>query len=376
MKIVINSYNTLSAGTSNITRCMLNWLEKRDLADRIYLFIPQLDIFEKFHSGENLKIIKLPVFSGPLKYAFRILYDFFVFPFATLILNADSSIIMANYCPIKVKGKKIVLMRHSFLVDESIYCAANFGTRIVDTLRRFLFQLTLRSADDVLVQSSYMKDLLLEKYKMQKHNVHVRPNPITVVANLSASHSEQTERPTEKIVLYVSRFYPHKNHSFLLDLADRHKGVMREENIKIYITVDPNLGSFAKAFLRIILSRQLDDIIINIGEVANEALAAYYEKACCFFFPSKSETFGNPLVEAMSFGLPIVAPDLGYARAVCEDAALYYAAEDPQDAFGKLYDLCNNKHLWKLHSERSFVQAQKFPTIQEWVESLLAIALQ
>jgi glycosyltransferase involved in cell wall biosynthesis len=355
---------------------MLNWLEKRDLADKIYIFVPKLDIFENFNSRKNLKIIKLRVFSGPLKYAFRILYDFFVFPVATLILNPDASIIMANYCPIKVKGKKIVLMRHSYLVDESIYSSANFGVKVVETLRRFLFQLTLRSADDVLVQSSYMKDLLLAKYKMQKHNVHVHPNPITDVVNLSASHSELTGKPTEKNILYVSQFYPHKNHSFLLDLADRYKGVMREENIKIYITVEPNLDSFAKAFLRRILSRQLGDIIINIGKVGNDALAAYYEKACCFFFPSKSETFGNPLVEAMSFGLPIVAPDLGYAKAICENAALYYAAEDPKDAFCKLYALCDNKHLWKLYSEKSFAQAQKFPTMQEWVESVFAVALQ
>jgi glycosyltransferase involved in cell wall biosynthesis len=355
---------------------MLNWLAKRDLDDRIYVFVPQLDIFEKFHSGRNLRIIKLPVFSGPLKYALRILYDFFVFPVATLILNADSSIIMANYCPIKVKGRKIVLMRHPYLVDESIYCTANFGTKIVETIRRFLFKLTLRSADDVLVQSSYMKDILLRKYKRQKYNVHVCPNPITDVVNLSASRGGRTKRPTERIVLYVSRFYQHKNHSFLLDLADSHKGIMRKENIRICVTVNPALGLFAQTFLRRISARQLDDIIINVGEVPNEILAAHYRKAFCFFFPSKSETFGNPLVEAMSFGLPIVAPDLGYARAICEDAALYYAAADPQDAFGKLYDLCDNKDLWKLYSERSLAQARKFPTMQQWVEGVFAIALQ
>jgi len=370
VNIIINSYNTLSAGTSNITKCMLNWLEKRDLAHRIYIFVPQLDIFESFHGGKNLKIIKLPVFSGPLKYAFRILYDFFVFPLATLILNADLSIVIANYSPIKVKGRKIVLMRHSYLVDDSIYCATIFKTRLLELLRRFLFKLTLSSTKVVIVQSNYMKNLLLEKYQIQENQVHILANPVTEVAKLSVSVNKSNEGTSEKIILYVSRLYPHKNHEFLLKMVDNNKFLMRKENMKIYITVDPTIGSHARTFLAKIPAYQLDDIIINIGEVESQTLAEYYKKANCFFFPSKSESFGNPLVEAMFFDLPIVVPDLAYARAVCEEAALYYDPQDSESAFNKLYALCRDQNLWKLYSERSFAQAQKFPTIEQWVKTL------
>ena len=370
MAVIINSYNTISAGTSNITKSALSWLETNNLSEKVYIFVPMLKIFEECQSKGNLRVIKLPVFSGPLKYLFRMLYDFILFPFATLIFKADLSIVIANYSPVKLKGRKIVIMRHPYLVDDSIYCKANFRTRLLELLRRVLFKLTLYSTEIVIAQSDYMKALLLKKYNIQENKVHVLHNPITEVAGLSVSANKYREGTPEKIILYVSRFYPHKNHDFLLKMADNSKIFMRKENMKIYITVNPALGSAAQAFLNKISACQLDDIIINIGEIKNQALAEYYNKAKCLFFPSTSETFGNPLVEAMSFDLPIVVPDLGYARAVCEGAALYYDPQNYEGAFNHLYALCTEQNLWKLYSMKSHEQLQKFPSIEQWIKTL------
>jgi len=367
--IIINSYNTLSAGTSTITKSLLVWLEANSLSENIYIFVPNLKIFEEYQSKGNLKVIKLPVFSGILKYIFRMLYDFILFPFATLIFKSDLSIIIANYSPMKLKGRKIVLMRHSYLVDDSIYCTATLRTRLLELLRRALFKLTISSTKVVIAQSEYMKNLLLEKYDIEENQVHVLPNPVTEVAKLGASFNKSKEE-TSKNILYISRFYPHKNHDFLLEMVVNNKFIMRKEGVRIYITVNPALGSNARAFLAKLADLQLGDIIINIGEVENQALAEYYKKATCFFFPSRSETFGNPLVEAMSFDLPIVVPDLAYAKAICEEAALYYDPQDSEDAFNSLNSLCQDQNLRMSYSEKSHKQAQKFPTIEQWIKTL------
>jgi glycosyltransferase involved in cell wall biosynthesis len=44
-------------------------------------------------------------------------------------------------------------------------------------------------------------------------------------------------------------------------------------------------------------------------------------------FPSLCESFGLPLVEAISVNKPIVAADLPYAHEVAKDCAVYFSAQ-------------------------------------------------
>ena len=65
-----------------------------------------------------------------------------------------------------------------------------------------------------------------------------------------------------------------------------------------------------------------------VGEVAYADLPRWYAAARVFAFPSYLETFGHPLLEALSAGVPVVSADLDVSREVAGDAALY---ADPHD---------------------------------------------
>jgi glycosyltransferase involved in cell wall biosynthesis len=49
----------------------------------------------------------------------------------------------------------------------------------------------------------------------------------------------------------------------------------------------------------------------------------------------------------MAMGLPIVTTDLGFAREVCSDAALYFEPMNARDAACAITQLCQNPHLWQ-----------------------------
>ncbi|MGE0359974.1 MAG: glycosyltransferase family 4 protein [Vicinamibacterales bacterium] len=61
---------------------------------------------------------------------------------------------------------------------------------------------------------------------------------------------------------------------------------------------------------------------------STETLAALYAGAAVFAFPSWVEGFGIPLLEAMSYGAPIVASNRGAIPEVAGDAAHFVDAED------------------------------------------------
>ena len=56
-------------------------------------------------------------------------------------------------------------------------------------------------------------------------------------------------------------------------------------------------------------------------------------------FPSLTETFGFPLVEAMAVGVPVVAADTPIHREICGDAALYFEPGNPEDVCARLLEL-------------------------------------
>ena len=82
-----------------------------------------------------------------------------------------------------------------------------------------------------------------------------------------------------------------------------------------------------------------------VGFVGDDDLAALFRGALCFVFPSRTEGFGLPLVEAMVHGAPILAADRASMPEVCGDAALYAAADQPGEWLAQITRLASDPML-------------------------------
>lgn len=65
-----------------------------------------------------------------------------------------------------------------------------------------------------------------------------------------------------------------------------------------------------------------------LGFVSDAALRALYARAAVFLFPSRTEGFGLPPVEAMHCGAPVVAASAGAMPEICGEAALLVRPDD------------------------------------------------
>jgi glycosyltransferase involved in cell wall biosynthesis len=352
MKYVLNFYNQVAAGPVNLTRTFLSTLSDREETnDKFLIILPDLFSYRglKLKDEKNLKIIYIPYFRGVIKISFLFLYDFIIFPLLVLIVNPFAVLIFGNLAPIPFFSKKIVLVHHSYLVDDDLLSGLNFRKKVMELAKRFVFFLTTKTTKIFVVESFFMKDKLIKKYKPSKKSIYVIKNSVDRLLYDHESKKKENILHREKnSVLYVSRYAPHKNHRFLLDLAYNHRDYFRKNNIKFYVTVDVNISEEAYKYIEDIKSKRIEDLVVNLGEVPNKKLKSYYNNSLCLFFPSKSETFGIPLVESMAFGLPIIAPNLPYARSVCDDAALYYVHDDIDDAFRKICSIYNDKKNGKI----------------------------
>lgn len=85
--------------------------------------------------------------------------------------------------------------------------------------------------------------------------------------------------------------------------------------------------------------------VFPVGFVGDDDLAALFTNALCFAFPSRTEGFGLPLLEAMVHGAPIITSDRASMPEVCGDAALYAPPGEPSAWLERIKSLAADSDL-------------------------------
>lgn len=127
-------------------------------------------------------------------------------------------------------------------------------------------------------------------------------------------------------VLFVSALYSYKNLDQLMRAFKVLIGAGLWKGELVVVGSDPH-GRRAQA------ERLADELGVRplvrfFGNVENASLPDLYRGASIFAYPSASETFGKPIVEAMRCGTPIVAANRGSIPDIAAGAALLV---DPDD---------------------------------------------
>lgn len=78
---------------------------------------------------------------------------------------------------------------------------------------------------------------------------------------------------------------------------------------------------------------------VFVGGIDDAGLRALYEHAHCLLYPSRTEGFGLPPVEAMTCGCPVVAAPAGAIPEVCRDAVVYAGVDDADEWAGAILAL-------------------------------------
>jgi D-inositol-3-phosphate glycosyltransferase len=137
--------------------------------------------------------------------------------------------------------------------------------------------------------------------------VRVIPNPISATI-LKAALQFERNGGSEQVVLYTGRLAPVKGIETLLAAAklvhDQNPGVT-------FVLAGPWQMPQSPETYGLKVNQNSADGVRWVGPQDQAELIEWYKRSALFVMPSHYESFGISVVEAMAFGLPVVASDGG-----------------------------------------------------------------
>jgi len=205
--------------------------------------------------------------------------------------------------------------------------------------REYLFRNACRQATVILADSEVGKEDVLNCYG----GYGVTPDRVKVLPYLPASYlavdvSEEEQRIVrslyqlpERYLFYPAQFWPHKNHARIvqaLGLLDRehhieapivfcgsYSGVIRESTYRNVVALASELG----------IKKQIK----YLGYVPEEHMSALYAGAVALVMPTFFGPTNIPVLEAWSFGCPVLTSDI---RGIREQVGSAAVVADPRSA--------------------------------------------
>jgi glycosyltransferase involved in cell wall biosynthesis len=157
-----------------------------------------------------------------------------------------------------------------------------------------------------------------------------------------------------KYFLYVGSAYPHKN---LKRLIEAIKLLNTKSNQLVDLLIVSGRGPFIERLNTSIVNIGAEKNVKLMGFVPDPKLKSLYQNSVGFVFPSLSEGFGLPGLEAMEAGTLLLASNIPVFKEVYEDEAIYFDplnTESVTDAIRKVLQMSGGERNGRISKAKNF----------------------
>lgn len=350
MNLAINAASAKMGGAAtylqNVLPPLRSHLAGDSATNSITVWKPQSVVM----NGEELEGINYRILGaekeGKLK---RLFFDQVELPQALKKERADILFSSANFGTLFSPCRQVLLVRNTIPFDRTYQERVSQKVRLFCQLQRRLILQSIKAADVVLFPSQAMLDMVNASYRGRTDR--------WFVATYGTRHDLFSPREPQALqspinILNVGTYSDQKNLGVLLQ-AMRELTTQSKDEYTLRLTAgfqhdwigdNPSFPNFHRDQT---LYGEL--AAAGIAEDTNwrnyGSLPDLYRSADIFVFPSYTESFGHPLLEAMASGLPIVAADIPVNRELCGEAAMYFSPFNVNECASLIKQVANDNAL-------------------------------
>lgn len=231
---------------------------------------------------------------------------------------SDTALCFHGLPPLLKQRAKIVL----FQQNRNYFGEVDLTTFAWRTRQRLRYEQTLSRVFRHRVQTYWVQTPSMARNLRNwfgNDAVDVRVLPFVLVHSSVEPHPNLAAE-----FLYVADGEAHKNHETLLKAWQ----ILADQGLRPSLTLTLTPRDARLRHVVALATKNHDLNISDLGLLPHAQVLSLYGNARALIFPSLSESFGLPLVEARRAGLPIIASELDFVRDVCAPVETF----DPKSA--------------------------------------------
>jgi len=233
-----------------------------------------------------------------------------------------------------VRARRMVVTLHD-CTQEKFPAEFRYNQRVLRYRKALLAR-----ADAIICISEASRQDLFAFYDVDPAKTRVIHHGFTCLPRSPEVGEELRRQAPRDYVLYVGSRAIYKNFGDLLR-AFRESGLHQTVDLLVL-----GGGPMSPDHARLSSELEITDRIIHVDLVTDAFLAEAYAAARLFVYPSRSEGFGLPPLEAMALGCPVLVCNTSALPEICGDAAYYFEPDSLESLVSGLKRgvLARNEH--------------------------------
>lgn len=345
MKIVIDARMYSWPGIGRYTRHLLKELEEISEKHE-YIVLMRSNEIESYQP-RNENFTKLVADFEPFSFNEQLGFAWFLYKLKPNLVHFTH----INH-PVLYLRKRITNIHDLTLLKFS----NNSGSKIKYYIKQLGFRFALRhavySSKYVITISNYVRKSILAHYRVKPRRF-VTTYPSVDISTVKPKTFDKLRY--EQFILYVGAAYPFKNLDRLVDAFSQ----LHASNPNLHLVLVGRQEHFYRHLKTSVKKNKMPNILF-LGFVPDNQLVWLYKNAQVFVFPSLSEGFGLPGLEAMSYGLPVISSKATCLPEIYGKAAHYFDPNDVVDIADSISNVLVVKSLRVQLISRGYKQVNKY----------------
>lgn len=257
-----------------------------------------------------------------------------------------------DHQPVLYRGKVVTTMHD--LTTARFYNPAKFWPifKFKQLVYRWMVKRVAKKSAAILTGSQFVKDDLVKFTGANPDKITVIHLAADPIGDAAVMVPELRGKP---FIMYVGRPTPHKNLERLIEAFTQLKGQHPNLLLALAGKQDANYRRIEAMVRRIGIKN-----VVFTGFVGEGQLRWMYENCSAYVFPSLSEGFGLPGLEAMLHGAPVISSNATCLPEIYGDAAHYFDPLDVTAMADALNEILTDKNLRSELVKKGRDQAAKY----------------